>query len=125
MASITPVLRVDLAETFFATVNTIRAVGYHQKPGFPDAYYEGENLLPFSMTIAPSPGQNAVVASLNNSADYILIELPDQVGSIFITKLQFLDNSGNTIYLEYTFDTEIQYDGNGELHIDSINFKFE
>lgn len=125
MASITPALRVDLAETFFATVTTIKAVGYHQQQGQSDTYYEGENLLPFSMTIAPAPTQNQIVASLNDSPDYILIELPNQTGSVFITKLQFLDNSGNTIYLEYTFDTAIQYDGNGELHIDSINFKFE
>lgn len=126
MATLTALLRSELMSHFFDNATIIRATLEHTGPGLPTITQYAENTLPFEMTIFENVTNGTdVVAQLVpfNSEEFILIRLETGYASAEVKKLEFI-GSDETVYFEWNFSAgEVVYTGNGELHIEAVNFK--
>jgi hypothetical protein len=130
MAVVTSLLRRELMEGFFEDIKSIRAIVEYTRNGIKSTGTAENVLQGWTMSIKEDASATDVVAEFVNplkTSNFIIIDLLQnslQQDSAEVKKLQFTNNSGDTTYFEWIFSTgEVVYTGNGELHIEEVNFK--
>lgn len=128
MATVTALLRSELMSALFTNAVKAKALIDYTGPGIPTINGEGENSMDIDMNISETATtNNDIVASFNNplgSENFILVRIPSGYASGEVKKIQFINQAEDTVYFEWVFSAgEVVYTGNGELHLEEINFK--
>ena len=133
MAQMTGLLKSQLLQDFFTTVNRVRAKGtYTAFPGQPnesintEAYSQNAIDISFEFyTDADNPSDVAAkLVNVTQGDDPIFVLVDATNNDTFqIDKLEFLDDT-DEVYLEWRFAAgELVFTGNGEIHIEDIEIK--
>lgn len=133
MPTVSNLLKNELLQGFFGQVTKLRAYGYYNAgAGNPNTVFQyADNTIEINMLFRQDPGSGESIAYLDTSAGENPINITVGDGDSFtVHRLEFINDLETEVYFHWNFTTtagseELIYTGNGELHIESLDFDLQ
>lgn len=139
MPTVSNLLKNELLQGFFGQVTKLRAYGYYYaappagdpNPNPNTGFQYADNTIEINMLFRQDPGSGESIAYLDTSAGENPINITvGQEDSFTVHRLEFINDAETEVYFHWNFTTtagseELIYTGNGELHIESLDFDLQ